>query len=590
MKILPLIIITLLVSLFSLIDAHAQQVANAPMPIGQIEYSRGVSVIQQPGQQPRFSGPGQALYQGDVLTTSDKSLAAIKLNDGTRMTLRPDTQVILQNYAFDQETKKGNFLFEMLKGGLRTLTGILTKIEGNSGEIKTPVASLGIRGTDFDARLCAEDCAKENQQIVHAESKNRISASARVVQLKGLLTAIGLDGVKRFIAVGGPAYPGDLLETGRSSSAILAFRDESRISIGEQTRLKIEDFVFDMAQPKEGRFFVNLVKGASRMMTGLIGKANQRNVEFRTTTATIGIRGTGFDVTCYGTCAAEPRLPLGDGMTVYTWQGEVIVVPAAEARRGMREAKGVILPAGRGGSFPDEFSSKDLPANIQGAPASGASAAAAGSAASSGLTAGYYQPMGELLMTDLPRPDSVAVDFQQTFGLTEHASAETGLYVAVRDGHVALETPSGAHLDLGRGETGFVRPLPQSASSDPGIPASDTYLPGVNGSGNAASNGAPATSGAAANNGNPGKEGVTAPLYNGAPTASNPGGPGGNNPGVTGTTTTPIEVLRPVNVPNFIEYDVMPLPSQTGINAGSNTFDLIPLLERNGVKPALICK
>ena len=45
----------------------------------------------------------------------------------------------------------------------------------------------------------------------------------------------------------------------------------------------------------DGRVLVSLLRGSLRALTGLIGKANNRNVGFATATATIGVRGTAFD-------------------------------------------------------------------------------------------------------------------------------------------------------------------------------------------------------------------------------------------------------------------------------------------------------
>ena len=65
-------------------------------PIGQIEYVRGAGLAQAPGQPPRVLGKGLALAEGDRLTTADGATAIVALRDGTRMTVRPNSEMLVQ--------------------------------------------------------------------------------------------------------------------------------------------------------------------------------------------------------------------------------------------------------------------------------------------------------------------------------------------------------------------------------------------------------------------------------------------------------------------------------------------------------------
>ncbi|QJW85742.1 hypothetical protein HK414_05735 [Ramlibacter terrae] len=104
----------------------------------------------------------------------------------------------------------------------------------------------------------------------------------------------------------------------------MAFRDDTRITLGSQTRFRVDNFVYDARNAGEGRFLASILRGSVRALTGLIAKANNQNVGFSTATATIGIRGTGFDVTCTGACAGEPG-GADTGMTLFTWLGSIAV-------------------------------------------------------------------------------------------------------------------------------------------------------------------------------------------------------------------------------------------------------------------------
>ncbi len=74
----------------------------------------------------------------------------------------------------------------------------------------------------------------------------------------------------------------------------LVFRDEGRVSLQAGTQFRVEKFKYDKARSEENAI-LRLLKGGVRVVTGLIGRANHDNYRFNLATATIGIRGTGFD-------------------------------------------------------------------------------------------------------------------------------------------------------------------------------------------------------------------------------------------------------------------------------------------------------
>src|SRR5206468_1400184 len=62
-------------------------------------------------------------------------------------------------------------------------------------------------------------------------------------------------------------------------------------------------------------------------------------------TATIGIRGTGFDVTCTGPCAGEAGDP-NTGLTLWTWLGSIEVGQAGQtALQVLQAGQGLFIPA-----------------------------------------------------------------------------------------------------------------------------------------------------------------------------------------------------------------------------------------------------
>ena len=372
-------------------------------PAGEVEFARGVGFAQTQGQLPRILGKGLRLMEGDRLTIADDSAAIIKLQDGTRMTLRPNSEMIVQQYQFKEGAEDNSMVLQLLRGGFRAVTGSISKDSPDAAKIQTANATVGIHGTDFDARLCAQDCKAESSKATEKARPNTITASAKLISAQGEISATDSNGTKRKLVEGASVYPGETVETGAVSKGVLIFRDESRLTLGASTHFKVDGFVFDEKNPTEGRFFVSLLRGSMRALTGLIGKANNRNVGFTTDTATIGIRGTGLDLDCAsaGSCS------------FFTWLGTIVVSPKGQTALQT-------LQAGQG-----LFVSRTV-----------------------------IRPLTAPTLERLQRPDTVPVNMKQLFISGGVSSDDVGLFVTVRDGHIEV-TSSKETLQLGRGETGF---------------------------------------------------------------------------------------------------------------------------------------
>ncbi|MBV8465858.1 MAG: FecR domain-containing protein [Burkholderiales bacterium] len=97
---------------------------------------------------------------GDLLSTGANSYARLKFTDGGDMTLRPNTQMKIDDYRFNQEKpQEDNAFFRLVKGGLRAVTGLVGHRNGlQNYQLATPTATIGIRGTDWGALYCENDC------------------------------------------------------------------------------------------------------------------------------------------------------------------------------------------------------------------------------------------------------------------------------------------------------------------------------------------------------------------------------------------------------------------------------------------------
>ena len=86
---------------------------------------------------------------------------------------------------------------------------------------------------------------------------------------------------------------GDRLITGDNGAMGVIFTDNTRISLGPDSKINIDHYVFN---PRQGvfSFLAELVQGTASYISGAIGKLSPDSVEFRTPTAVVGVRGTSF--------------------------------------------------------------------------------------------------------------------------------------------------------------------------------------------------------------------------------------------------------------------------------------------------------
>jgi hypothetical protein len=108
----------------------------------------------------------------------------------------------------------------------------------------------------------------------------------------GDVTVRGADGTPRRLLKGTEVKTGDNIST-HNGRAQIRFSDGSYVSLQPNTEFDIRDFVFEGKADGSEKVFFQLLKGALRTVTGLVGRVHRDSYKIATPTATIGIRGTG---------------------------------------------------------------------------------------------------------------------------------------------------------------------------------------------------------------------------------------------------------------------------------------------------------
>jgi hypothetical protein len=118
-----------------------------------------VSVLKLDGDT-ETARSGSRVNVGETLISGADGFVRMEMSDGGEMVLRPGSHLKIEKYAFaENKPADDSFVFRMVKGGLRTVSGLIGK-RGNKDayEGRTETATIGIRGTQYDLRVCAGDC------------------------------------------------------------------------------------------------------------------------------------------------------------------------------------------------------------------------------------------------------------------------------------------------------------------------------------------------------------------------------------------------------------------------------------------------
>ena len=130
-------------------------------PVATITHLSGPLAVHKSNGVVKALSIGSQLDEGDTVVTERRTYARLKFTDGGEVTLKPNSQFMVEAYAYDRNNPQGDTgSFGLIKGGLRTITGQIGK-RGNQERyrMKTPTATIGIRGTVYDAHFCqGGDC------------------------------------------------------------------------------------------------------------------------------------------------------------------------------------------------------------------------------------------------------------------------------------------------------------------------------------------------------------------------------------------------------------------------------------------------
>ena len=112
----------------------------------------GTAKIQKKTGQVSPAIKGDTLYEGDTVRAETTSNVQIRMSDGAMVWVRANSELKIEGYkSTDRGGAKDEASLKLISGSMRTVTGLIAKKNPDNYRLSTPSATIGVRGTEFDA-------------------------------------------------------------------------------------------------------------------------------------------------------------------------------------------------------------------------------------------------------------------------------------------------------------------------------------------------------------------------------------------------------------------------------------------------------
>ena len=101
------------------------------------------------GTETQVLGVGAIVYIGDTIKTGSNGWIEMRMLDQATIVLGEKSEFKVDDYLFDREKGVGKVVLSIVIGTFRAVSGGITKLQSSSFALNSPVATIGIRGTEF---------------------------------------------------------------------------------------------------------------------------------------------------------------------------------------------------------------------------------------------------------------------------------------------------------------------------------------------------------------------------------------------------------------------------------------------------------
>ena len=134
----------------------AAEAANLTVA-GHVAFVNGQVVLAQQGKPNRSVQTGDPVYVGDHIQTLANSQLHLRMVDNAFLALRPSSQLVISAYQYDKDQPQASKIrIDLEQGTSRAVSGKGGQAAKNQYRFNTPLAAIGLRGTDYTVLVDAE--------------------------------------------------------------------------------------------------------------------------------------------------------------------------------------------------------------------------------------------------------------------------------------------------------------------------------------------------------------------------------------------------------------------------------------------------
>lgn len=136
--------------------AQAGPDLNLSEPIGTVETTGGTVTATRTDGTVVELAEGDSVFQGDILETSADGGVGVVLADETTFSMGGDGRMVLDEMIYDPGTQEGDLAISVLEGVFTFVSGHIAKTDPDAMVLETPVATIGVRGTQVGLEMSDE--------------------------------------------------------------------------------------------------------------------------------------------------------------------------------------------------------------------------------------------------------------------------------------------------------------------------------------------------------------------------------------------------------------------------------------------------
>jgi hypothetical protein len=119
---------------------------------GIVKSVKGRAIISRHGQSLE-AADGMKILMGDIVQTTEAGSIGLIFGDDTVVSMGPTSEMVIEEYYFVPIEGKLSFIVRFIRGTIAYLSGQISKLSPQSVRLDTPVATIGVRGTQILIKL-----------------------------------------------------------------------------------------------------------------------------------------------------------------------------------------------------------------------------------------------------------------------------------------------------------------------------------------------------------------------------------------------------------------------------------------------------